>query len=167
MKTVLDDLTTLSPRRLERRLEKLAHEALPCRAVTVFDGNPEDGLTVALHVDSRRRRDVLDLARVVEDDPRVHGSCDWSHLPPTRSRASWHLLLRVELERPLSCLFTVSFDVRDHPGDPLRPTLPLLLAADRIVLVFDEHEADRPLVWINAPVAREPVLDLLTAVGMS
>jgi hypothetical protein len=33
-----------------------------------FDGNPPDGLTVALGVDSQRRGDVLDLARVVEDD---------------------------------------------------------------------------------------------------
>ena len=32
---------------------------------------PNDGLTVALQVDSRRRGDVLDLARVVEDDAAV------------------------------------------------------------------------------------------------
>lgn len=83
---MLEDLTTLSPRRLERRLEKLAEEALPCQAVTVFDGNTEDGLTVALHVDSRRRRDIVDLARVVEDDPAVHASSGWSLLPPTRRR---------------------------------------------------------------------------------
>ena len=167
MKTVLDDLTTLSPRRLERRLARLADKALPCRAVTVFDGNAEDGLTVALHVYSRRRGDVLDLARVIEDDARVHGSCDWSPLPPTRGRSSWRLLLRVELERPVSCLFAVSFDVRDDPSDPLRGGLPLLLAADRLVFAFDDRpDAERPLVWIKAPVAREPVLELLAAVGI-
>ena len=165
MKSVLDDLTTLSRGRLERRLEKLAGEALPCRAVTVFDGNAEDGLTVALHVDSRRRGDVLDLARVIEDDPRVHGSCDWSPLPPTRGHACWRLLLRVELERPVNCLFTVSFDVLDHPGHHLRGALPLLLAANRLVFAFDARlDRDRPLVWIEAPVAHEPLVELLTAV---
>ena len=71
---ILEDLTTLPPKRLEKRLEELARDALPCHSATVFDGNPEDGLTVALHVDSRRRRDVLDLARVVEDDAAVHAS---------------------------------------------------------------------------------------------
>lgn len=165
MKTVLDDLTTLPPKHLEKRLEELADEALPCHAVTVFDGNPDDGLTVALHVDSHRRGDVLDLARVVEDDPRVHGSCDWSLLSPTRRRSTWRLLLRVELERPVSCLFTVSFDIRDHPGDRLRRAVPPLLAADRLVFVFDELRSERPLVWIEAPIAREPLFELLTAVG--
>lgn len=167
MKNVLDDLTTLSPRRLERRLEKLADEALPCRAVTVFDGNAEDGLTLALHVDSRRRGDVLDLARVVEDDPRVHGSCDWSLLPPSRGRGYWRLLLRVEFERPVHCLFTVSFDVRDPLSDPLREMLPLLLAAHRVVFGFDGRlDPERPLVWIEAPIIREPVFELLAAVGV-
>jgi hypothetical protein len=166
VKTVLDDLTTLSPKRLERRLEKLADEALPCHAVTVFDANPDDGLTVALHVDSRRRTDVLDLARVVEDDPRVHGFCDWSLIPPNRGRGYWRLLLRVELERPVNCFFTVSFDVREHASDSLRATLPLLLAVERLAFAFDELDDDRPLVWINAPVARDPVLELLTAVGV-
>ena len=40
---ILEDLTTLSPKRLEKRLEALARDALPCRSVTVFDGNPERG----------------------------------------------------------------------------------------------------------------------------
>lgn len=164
---MLDDLTTLSPRRLGRRLEKLADEALPCHAVTVFDGNSEDGLTVALHLDSHRRGDVLDLARVVEDDPRVHGSCDWSLIPPSRGRGYWRLLLRVELERPVSSLFTVSFDVREHPSDPMRWTLPLLLAAHRFAFTFDGWvDSYRSLVWIEAPVAREPVLELLATVGL-
>ena len=167
MTAMLEDLRTLSPKHLEKRLENLGREALPCHSVTVFDGNPDDGLSVALHIDSRRRRDVLDLARVVEDDPRVHGSCDWSLLPPAPRRAHWRLLLRVELERPVNCTFTVSCDVRDSPSDPLRGTLPLLLAATRLVLTFDDQlEGDQPLVWIDAPVAREPVLELLSAVGV-
>lgn len=167
MSVVLEDLTTLLPKRLEKRLQELADEALRCHAVTVVDGNPDDGLTVALHVDSRGRKDVLDLARVVEDDSRVLGSCDWSLLPPTRGRASWHLLLRIELERPVRCGFAVSFDVRDHPHDPLRETLPLLLAANRLVFAFDERlSSERPLVWVEAPIAREPVFELLAAVGV-
>jgi hypothetical protein len=167
VKTMLEDLSTLPPKRLEKRLKKLAHDALPCNAATVFDGNADDGLTVAIHVDSRRRGDILDLARVVEDDRAVHASCGWSLLPPARRRAPWRLLLRVSFERPVNCVFTVSFDTRAHPSDPLRTTLPLLLAANRLVFAFDERlDPERPLVWITAPVAREPVLELLTAVGV-
>ncbi|HWO71019.1 MAG TPA: hypothetical protein VNP94_09735 [Actinomycetota bacterium] len=163
---MLEDLSTLPPRRLEKKLERLADEALPCRAVTVFDGNPDDGLTVALHVDSRRRGDVLDLARVIEDDPVVRASCGWSLLPPTRRRDYWRLLLRVELERPVTCRFTVGFEIRVHQADPLRAALPLLLAATRLAFALDGRlDPERPLVWLEAPTAREPVLELLTAVS--
>jgi hypothetical protein len=165
---MLDDLTTLPGKRREKRLEKLAVEALPCRAVTVFDGNDDDdGITVALHVDSRQRRDVLDLARVVEDDTRIHGTCDWSLLPPARRRDHSRLLLRVSFERPVRCDFVVNLDVREDRSDPLRAALPLLLAASRLVFVIDgQLDAEWPLVWIDAPVAREPVLELLKAVGV-
>lgn len=167
MKTMLEDLSTLPPKRLEKRLEKLAHDALACQAVTVFDGNSDEGLTVALDVDSRRRGDVLDLARVVEDDAAVRASCGWSLLPPTRRRRYWRLLLRVSFERPVQCAFTVGFDIRAHPSDPLRSKLPLLLAANRVVFAFDGPlDPERPLVWIAAPVARECVLELLAAVGV-
>jgi hypothetical protein len=163
---VLEDLSTLPPKRLEKQLEKLAHDALPCQAVSVFDGNADEGLTVALHVNSRRRGTILDLARVVEDDPSVDALCGWSLLPPTRQRAAWRLLLRVSFERPVQCTFTVGFDIRAHEGDPLRASLPLLLAANRLVFAFDGAlDPERPLVWIAAPVARDPLLDLLTAVG--
>jgi hypothetical protein len=167
VKAMLDDLTTLPAKRREKRLEKLADEALPCRAVTVFDGNSNDGITVALHVYSRRRGDVRDLARVVEDDTRVHGTCDWSLLPPTGRRSHFRLLLRVSFERPVRCDFVVNLDVREHGSDPLRAALPLLLAASRLVFVLDgETYAEWPLVWIDAPAAREPVLELLKAVGV-
>ena len=167
MNVMLDDLTILSPKRLEKRLDELAHEALPCRSASVFDGNPDDGLTVALHVESRRRGDVLDLARVVEDDAAVQASCGWSLLAPSRRHQYWRLLLRVSFERPVMCEFTVGFEVREHPNDPLRGSLPLLLAANRFVFDFDGRlDPERPLVWIAAPVAREPVLELLTAVGV-
>ena len=163
---MLEDLSTLPPKRLEKQLEKLAHEALPCQTVSVFDGNADEGLTVALHVNSRRRGTILDLARVVEDDPSVDASCGWSLLPPTRQRAAWRLLLRVSFERPVQCTFTVGFDIRAHANDPLRARLPLLVAANRLVFAFDGAlDSERPLVWIAAPVARDPLLDLLTVVG--
>ena len=162
MTAILEDLTTLPPTRLEKRLEQLARDALPCHSATVFDGNAEEGLTVALHVDSRRRRDVLDLARVVEDDATVHASCGWSLLAPNRRHAYWRLLLRVSFDRPVLCAFTVSFDVREHPSDPLRAALPLVLAANRFVFDFDGRlDPDLPLVWIAAPAARECILDVL------
>ena len=164
---MLDDLSTLPPKRLEKQLEKLARDALPCRLVTVFDGNADRGLTVALHVDSHRRGDILDLARVVDDDAAVHASCGWSYLPATRRNPLSRLLLRVGFERPVQCAFTVSFEVHGHPRDPLRDALPLLLAASRLVFAFDgKLDPARPLLWIAAPIAREPVLDILMAVGV-
>lgn len=164
MIVILDDLTTLSPKRLEKRLEELAREALPCRSATAFDGNADHGLTVALHVDSRRRGDVLDLARVVEDDLAVSATCGWSLLAPSRRHPCWRLLLRVSFERPVTCTFTVGFDVREHPADPIRASLPLLLAANRFVFDFDGRlDPERPLVWLGAPAARDCVLQVLVA----
>ena len=126
MNAILEDLTTLPPKRLEKRLEELARDAFPCHAATVFDGSPAEGLTVALHVDSHGRGDVRDLARVVEDDAAVHASCGWSLLAPSRRHPFWRLLLRVSFERPVSCAFTVGIDIREHAHDPLRESLPLL-----------------------------------------
>jgi hypothetical protein len=163
LNAILEDLTTLPPKRLEKRLEELARDALRCHSATVFDGNPDDGLTVALHVDSRRRRDVLDLARVVEDDTAVYASRGWSLLAPSRKHPYWRLLLRLSFERPVTCAFTVSFDIGEHLNDPLRAALPLLLAADRFVFDFDGRlDPDMPLVWIAAPNARECVLNVLS-----
>ena len=164
---MLEDLTGLPPKRLEKRLEELARDALPCRSATVFDGNPDDGLTVALHVNSRSRGDILDLARVVADDAAVHASCGWSLLAPSRRHPYWRLLLRVSFERPVKCVFTVGFEIREHPSDPLRVALPLLLAANRFVFNFDGRlDAELPLVWIAAPVARECVFDVLEKTGV-
>ena len=100
---ILEDLTMLSSKRLEKRLETLARDALPCRSVTVFEDGPELQVTVALHVDSRRRGDVLDLARVVEDDAAVSASCGWSLLAPSRRQSCWRLLFRVSFELSASC----------------------------------------------------------------
>ena len=164
MNAILEDLTTLPPKRLEKRLEELAREAFPCHAATVFDGSPAEGLTVALHVDSHGRGDVRDLARVVEDDAAVHASCGSSLLAPSKRHPFWRLLLRVSFERPVSCAFTVGIDIREHTHDPLRESLPLLLAANRFVFDFDGLlDPELPLVWIAAPAARECVLDVLTS----
>jgi hypothetical protein len=161
---ILEDLTKLPTKRLEKRLEELAREAFPCNAATVFGGSPAEGLIVALRVDSHNRGDVRDLARVVEDDAAVQASCGWSLLAPSKRHPLWRLLLRVSFERPASCVFTVEIDIRQHPEDPLRESLPLLLAADRFVFDFDgDLNPDLPLVWITAPAAKECVLDILTS----
>jgi len=164
---ILEDLTNLSPKRLERRLEQLAGEALPCSSASVFEGSPTEGLTVGLSVESHGRRDVLDLARVLEEEPSGHVFSAWALLAPSRGHPSWRLLLRVHFERPVKCSFVVRLDVRDHPSDPLRAALPLILAADRFALAFNGlPEEDRPLVWVSAPAARECVLEILAAVGV-
>ena len=164
---ILEDLTQLSPKRLERRLEQLAREALPCRSATVFGGSPSDGLTVGLHVDSRGRRDVLDLARVLEIEPNGYVVSAWALLSPNRRHPYWRLLLRVHFERPVLCSFVVRLDIRDHPSDPLREALPLLLAAERFALGFDgEPGESQRLIWVSAPAARECVLEVLADVGV-
>jgi hypothetical protein len=165
---ILEDLTQLSPKRLEKRLEQLAREALPCGSAIVFDGSPSEGLTVGLRVESQGRRDVLDLARVLEIEPNGYVFSAWALLSPNRGHPYWRLLLRVHFERPVLCSFVVRLDVRNHPSDPLRAALPLILAADRFALGFDgEPRADEPLIWVSAPAARECVLEVLAAVGVS
>jgi hypothetical protein len=158
--SILEDLTKLPPKHLERRLEELAREALPCVSAVVFDGDPEHGLTVGLWVESEGRRDVLDLARVLETEPSGHVATGWSLLSPNRSNPYWRLLLRVHFERPVRCSFVVCFDVRDHPEDQLRLALPLLLAASGFALAFDGFpEPDRPVTWVPAPAARDCVYE--------
>ena len=162
MTSIVEDLGKLSPKRLMRRLEELSREALPCVSASVFDGNPQEGLTVGLWVESQGRRDVLDLARVLEEEPQGHVATAWSLLHPGRDELLWRLLLRIDLQRPISCAFVVRFDVHDHPGDQLRQALPLVLAASGFAIAFDRTPADAAsLVWVPAPAARECVLDLL------
>jgi len=161
-----ESLTQLKPTRLSRRLEELARNALPCVSAVVSHGDPEHGLTVALWVESQGRRDVLDLARVLESEPGGHVETGWSLLSPSRRHPHWRLLLHVNFERPVLCDFVVRFDVSDHSNDELRLDLPLLLAASGFALAFDGFpEADMPVAWIPAPTAREGVLDVLAAVG--
>jgi hypothetical protein len=162
--SIVEDLSKLSPKRLTRRLEELSREALPCVSASVFDGNPQEGLTVGLWVESQGRRDVLDLVRVLEEEPRGHVATAWSLLHPGRDELLWRLLLRIDLQRPIRCAFVVRFDVHDHPGDQLRQTLPLLLAASGFAIAFDRAPADAPsLLWVPAPAARECVFDVLVA----
>ena len=164
---MVEDLTKLSPKRLGRRLEELAREGLPCASATVFDGSPQEGLTVGLRVESQGRRDVLDLARVLDIEPNGFAVSAWALLSPSREHPYWRLLLRVQFERPVSCSFVVRFDVREHPREPLRAALPLLLAADRFALDFDgRSDPDRPLLWVEAPGARECVFEVLATLGV-
>lgn len=167
MKSIIEDLTKLPPKRLARRLDELARDALPCLSVTVFDGSPEHGLTVGLRIESEGRRDVLDLARVLESEPGGYVVSAWSLLYPDREHPFWRLLMRVRFERPVTCEFVVRFEIRDHPSDPIRAELPLLLAASRFALAFDrEPNPDQPVVWMAAPVARDCVYEILAAVGI-
>jgi hypothetical protein len=162
--TILEDLTKLAPKRLERRLEELAREALPCVSAVVSDGSPEQGLTVGLWVESQGRRDVLDLARVLETEPGGHVATGWSLLAPSRPHPCWRLLLRVHFERPVLCSFVIRFDVRPEANDQLRTALPLLLAASGFALAFNGFpEAGRPVTWIPAPVARDCLYELIAA----
>lgn len=160
---MVEDLTTLKPKRLERRLEELARDALPCVSVVVSHGDPEHGLTVALCVESHGRRDVLDLARVLQTEPGGHVSTGWSLLSPSRKHPFWRMLLHVDIERPVLCSFVVRFDVTEHPDDQLRLALPLLLAASRFALAFDGFpEPDKPVTWVPAPAVRDCILEVLT-----
>lgn len=160
---VLEDLTKLAPKPLERRLEQLALEALPCVSANVFDGNPQDGLTVGLWVESQGRRDVLDLARVLETEPGGHVETGWSLLSPKRGHDSWRLLLRVHFERPVKCSFVVRFDVGEDPSDPMRAALPLLLAASGFALGFDGFPNEGlPSAWIPAPPSGACVIQVLS-----
>src|SRR5262249_52584530 len=101
--SILEDLSTLPPRKLEKRLDQLAKDSLPCLDVWVAEGNREHGLTVALHVDARGRPDVLDLARVLEEEPAGLVSSAWALLPATKGQAASRLLLRIDFERPVRC----------------------------------------------------------------
>jgi len=162
--SIIEDLTKLSPKRLARRLEELSREALPCVSAMVFDGNPRDGLTVGLWVESRGRRDVIDLARVLETEPQGHVATAWSLLRPSKNAPAWRLLLRVDFERPVSCAFVIRFDVHEHPDDQLRQALPLLLAASGFAIALDRAPSEaESLVWIPAPGARECLFETLIA----
>lgn len=162
--SILEDLTTLSPRRLEKRLGQLSKDALPCIGVWVADGGRKHGLTVALHVDARGRRDVVDLARVLEEEPAGLVASAWALLPPANRRAASRLLLRIDFERPVRCAFVVRFDIGSHPDDPLRAALPLLLAASWFLLVTeDSADAEKPEVWFAAPPVRECLVGLIAS----
>jgi hypothetical protein len=167
VKTIAEDLSSLPPKRLARRLDEIARDALPCVAVNVFDGNPKDGVTAGLWVEAQGRRDVLDLARVLETEPGGHVTTSWSLLHPSRTHPHFRLLLHVHFERPVRCDFVVRFDVRDHVDDTLRAALPLLLATNGFALGFDGFpDDDHPVVWVPAPAARNCVAEVINGVGI-
>jgi hypothetical protein len=162
--SILEDLTKLTAKRLERRLEELTREALPCVAAVAFSASPEEGLTVGLWIESKGRRDVLDLARVLETEPGGHVATGWSLLSPSRPHPCWRLLLRVHFERPVLCSLVVRFDIRDNASDAMRSSLPLVLAASGFALAFDRlPQTGRPLPWIPAPAVRDCVYEVLGA----
>lgn len=168
MRLIAEDLTKLSPKRLQRRLEELWLEALPCVQIVAWSASPERGLTAGLWIESRGRRDVLDLGRVVETEPGGKATLAWSLLTPKRNRPNWRLLLHIDMERPVLCSFTVGFEVGDHPADELRTCLPFLLAASTLALAFDGFPSqERPLPEVRAPATRDPLLDLLTRASAS
>lgn len=103
--SILDDLSTLSPRKLEKRLAQLAKEALPCIDIWAADASRAEGLTVALEVDARSRPEVADLGRVLEQEPAALLSSAWAILAPSGSSHHSVLMLRVSLERPVHCDF--------------------------------------------------------------
>jgi hypothetical protein len=167
VKIVVEDLTKLKPRRLGRRLERLARDALPCVTAVASHADPEHGLTVALWVESQGRRDVRDLARVLQSEPGGRVGTTWSLLTPSRKHPRWRLLFHVDFERPVLCSFVVRFDVSDHPADQLRLALPLLLAASTFALAFDGFPPpDEHLACVPTPAARERVLEVLAAVSL-
>ena len=164
---MVEDLTKLKPKRLERRLEELAREALPCISAVASHADPEHGLTVAVWVESHGRRDVRDLARVLQSEPGGHVTTGWSHLTPSRKHQQWRLLLHVDVDRPVLCSFVVRFDITDHPEDQLRLALPLLLAASGFALAFDGvPEPDEQVAWVPAPAARDGLVEVLAALNL-
>ena len=84
MLVILDDLSTLPPKKLVRRLEEVAADALPCLGITAHEASPEAGLTTGLWVDDRGRRDLHDLVRVVETDPGGYATVAWAGLERLR-----------------------------------------------------------------------------------
>ncbi len=164
MALIAEDLTKLSPKRLELRLEELWLEALPCVQIVAWSASPERGLTAGLWIESQGRRDVLDLGRVVETEPGGKATVSWSLLTPNRSHPNWRLLLHVDLERPVLCSFCVGFEVSSDPADELRTHLPILLAASTLALAFDGFPTStRPLPEVRAPASSAPLADLLNS----
>lgn len=158
--SILEDLTTFPPRKLEKRLRQIAEEALPCIEVWAADANRSDGLTVALLVDARSRADVTDLGRVLEDEPRVLLTSAWARL--AKGPSASELLLRVDVDRPVRCEFVVRLRLTAHPHDSARASLPLLLAASRFLVLPDAGPRDeRPALWFAAPSVRDCILSEL------
>lgn len=157
--SILEDLSTLSPRKLEKRLAQLVKEALPCIEIWPEDASRENGLTVALLVDVRLRPEVADLGRVLQTEPRALLTVGWAVQVGRGARGLDVLLLRVDLERPVGCQFAIRIDVARRGGEAMRASLPLLLAASRFAIVTDDDS--RPALWFGAPQVRDSVATLM------
>lgn len=58
------------------------------------------------------------------------------------------------------------FKVTNHANDPLQLALPLIRGANGVALSFNGlPEADKAVIWVPAPAARECVCEVLTGVG--
>ena len=111
------------------------------------------------------RRDVLDLARVLESEPGGHVVTGWSLLSPSRRHPEWRLLLHVSFERPVLCDFVIRFDITEHPSDELRvgPPAPPGRATGSRSPSTALVDSDRPVVWVPAPAVRDCVFELLAS----
>ncbi|HEV7564533.1 MAG TPA: hypothetical protein VGO31_01075 [Microbacteriaceae bacterium] len=105
---------------------------------------------------------MLDLVRVVESEPGGWAVVAWATLTPSRKRPIWTLLLRVEFERPVRCVFAVRFDVEPHPDAPILQAMPLLLAANVFAISFDAPaDGVAPVVLVSSPVIKDAILRVL------
>ena len=103
VKTMLEDLSTLPPKRLEKQLEKLAHDALPCHAVTVFEGSPtraSPSRSTSTRADEATFSTSPASSRTIQPFRRPAAGRSSPRLGDT---TYWRLLLRVSFERPVHC----------------------------------------------------------------
>ena len=137
----------------------------PASRRSVFDGNPDDGLTVGLWVESQGRRDVLDLARVSRTSrrsrlsrlvaPRSEPQARvLAAAPPRELRAARDLRFHRPLRRQRS-------SERPDARQPCRSSSPRTVSCSTSTAgsIRSSSGMDR------TPVARECVFEVLSASG--
>ena len=145
---------------MHRSILVLAEESLRCVEVAPRTATPEDGLTIALSVESGGRADVLDLDRAFFMGDGGTVDVSWLGLPPD-SRHPYQLLLQVTVTNPIDCAFAVGIPVETtDPGETLR-RLGYLLAADRLAIAFDAPATAQSVIILAAPADRRALLAAL------